>query len=294
MSYPDNTPRHRSRLSHADVKLILFLIVQIKPFKYVGDRTLSQSRKWDLIQQKLEQHKLRHGPVSAVVPTVRTLQRQMATALRKAQHRHQPDHYVPFLVFASLSRTSALADLELAVLELYNLSEAYKTGQTVGPLPDLVVLAFEHESVRDFVLDLPDDYHASSGRHNLDVLAQLHRLLPELAAERDDSEIPPLVAPLVAKIRQLGDQNRTFHSEQMAMLRLHAAATHDQLLRLEEWVVALARLNDPVDAVDDVNPDVKSEPDRHDEPPLPEPKKPEFAGPGRKDTMLRSILELLN
>lgn len=259
MSYTESQPRHRSRLSHADVKLILFLIIQIKPFKYVGDRTLSQSRKWDLIQLKLEQHKLQHGLLSAVVPTVRTLQRQMATALRKAQHRHQPDQYEPFLVFAQLSRQSPLVDLETAVLELYNLSEAYKTGQTVGPLPEMVVLAFENDSVRDFVLDSPDEFPV--GRHNLDALVHLHRLLPGL----ENEEIPELVAPIILKIRQLSDQNRSFYNEQMSLLRLHAALTNERFLMLEEMVLLLVPAKEP---------EVKME--------------------TRKDTTLRSILELLN
>lgn len=246
MSFSDisSAARHRSRLSHSDVKLILFLIVQIKPFKYVGDRTLSQSRKWDLIQQKLEQYKLRHGLLAAVVPTVRTLQRQMATALRKAQHRHQTDHYEPFLVFATLSRTSLLADLELAVLELYNLSEAYKTGQTVGPLPELVSRAFEEDLVKDLMFDSTDTEMANPfARHNSDASYHSHQSCgsADLGVDRDDSDVPESIAPIVSKIRMMVDQNRSFYTDCMSMLRLHSAMVNERCMKLEEFVISSAR-----------------------------------------------------
>lgn len=229
--------RHRSRLSHADVKLILFLIVQIKPFKYVGDRTLSQSRKWDLIQQKLEQYKLRSQHPAVVVPTVRTLQRQMATALRKAQLRNQTDHYVPFLVFTALSRSSPLVDLELAVLELYNLSEAYKTGQTVGPLPEEVTRALEGDVLGDCDVDLPESDPQRPASEGLDRLRR-----PLLAGlDGDDSEVPDSVAPIVSRIRMVVQQNRSFYNECMLMLRLHSAAMNEQLVKLEEFVIASAK-----------------------------------------------------
>ncbi|SGZ50335.1 CIC11C00000000869 [Sungouiella intermedia] len=232
--------RHRSRLSHADVKLILFLIVQIKPFKYVGDRTLSQSRKWDLIQQKLEQHKLRSHHPAGVVPTVRTLQRQMATALQRAQHRHQTDHYVPFLVFTTLSRSSPLVDLELAVLELYNLSEAYKTGQTVGPLPEQVSQALEGDLLADVDLELPE---SEPTRAHSDVLDHLRRSLL-LGPDRDDSEVPESVAPIVSRIRMVLEQNRTFYNECLLMLRLQSAAMNERLIKLEELVIASGKTMD--------------------------------------------------
>lgn len=123
--------RQRLKLSHLDVRLILYLIVQIKPFKYVGDRTLSQSRKWELIKLRFEQHKLMAGETALASPTVRTLQRQMAAALRNAQQRRPLTlDSLMFLRLASLE--SPLEELEFAVLELNNLSEAYKTGQPVG------------------------------------------------------------------------------------------------------------------------------------------------------------------
>lgn len=250
MSYSENlrATRHRSRLSHSDVKLILFLIVQIKPFKYVGDRTLSQSRKWDLIQQKLEQLKIRNFLTPSAVPTVRTLQRQMATALRKAQHRHLADNYEPFLVFTTLSKTSPLADLELAVLELYNLSEAYKTGQTVGPLPELVSQVLEDESLKDLAIDSTDTELAPPPlvRHNSDASYQSHMSFAsaELAGDHDDSEVPESVAPIVSKIRLLVEQNRSFYSDCMAMLRLHSLMMNERCLKLEKYVIASAR--DPI------------------------------------------------
>lgn len=291
MSFSDHRPpRHRSRLSHADVKLILFLIVQIKPFKYVGDRTLSQSRKWDLIQQKLAHHKLRAGLPPTVVPTVRTLQRQMATALRKAQHRHEPESYRPFLVFSNLTRSSPLADLELAVLELYNLSEAYKTGQTVGPLPDAV------HNIND-VSRLPSDSEEihEMTRHSSDVSYQSQNLYGSVdLGEQDGGDVPDSVAPILDRIRMMVDENRSFHSECMSMLRQHAMAMHERITKLERMVLAQAR----------DEPEIKKEEVAGEGEIVPSITEcdtvsgvdPEIAvkTPPSGDRMLRSILQLLN
>lgn len=221
--HESHTARHRSRLSHEDVKLILYLIVHIKPFKYVGDRTLSQSRKWDLIQQKLEQQKLRHHASFSVVPTVRTLQRQMATALRNAQKRQENEAAEPFVVFQNLSKNSPLEDLELAVLELYNLLEAYKTGQTMGALPDAARRVFEDERMD---MDLPELDPTDDG---------------EAYDPADEEAMPLTVAHILHEIRQAAEQNKALHSECMALLRMHAQAVNERCLRLEQMVLAMAR-----------------------------------------------------
>lgn len=223
MSYSSSslTTRQRSRLSHSDVKLILYLIAQIKPFKYVGDRTLSQSRKWDLIQQKFERYKLNDGLSAISVPTVRTLQRQMATALRKAQMLDLGDPpHPPFEVFRNLLLLSPLADLERAVLELSNVSEAYKTGQTVGPLPDVV------NSLPDMSPELVSGNRGSESpgsQHTLDL--------------GDDSvisdQVPVSVAPIIGRLRDLEEENAAFISESMTMLRQHSSRMAEKYAQLE-------------------------------------------------------------
>lgn len=48
---------HRTKLTSQDVRLILYLTINIKPFKYVGDRSLSQTKKWEIIQTKFAEIK---------------------------------------------------------------------------------------------------------------------------------------------------------------------------------------------------------------------------------------------
>lgn len=232
MSYSTTslTTRQRSRLSHSDVKLILYLIAQIKPFKYVGDRTLSQSRKWDLIQQKFERYKLNDGLLTISVPTVRTLQRQMATALRKAQMLELSDPpRPPFEVFQNLLLLSPLADLERAVLELSNVSEAYKTGQTVGPLPDIV------NSLADMSPEL------GLGERGLDSPASQHTL--DLGDESVELELVPVsVAPLIARLRDLEEENAAFCSEFMTMLRQHSTRMAEKYALLEMLLMSASNV----------------------------------------------------
>lgn len=229
MSYNTNmllATRQRSRLSHSDVKLILYLIVQIKPFKYVGDRTLSQSRKWDLIQQKFERYKLSRGTTPISVPTVRTLQRQMATALRKAQTLQLADPpRAPFDVFRHLLLQSLLADLERAVLELYNLSEAYKTGQTVGPLPDIV------HSFADLPIEAEPDAEDAPNTPS-----------PHASDLGDDMDVPDAMAPLLASLHALMDQNAAFYGECMAMMRQHSTAMAEKCAYFERLLTSTAEL----------------------------------------------------
>ncbi|ABN68322.2 predicted protein [Scheffersomyces stipitis CBS 6054] len=140
---------HRTKLTTHDIRLILYFIVQIKPFKYVGDRSLSQTKKWELIQQKFASHKhsdhekdRKNDDSPVVVPTVRTLQRQLATAIRKASirrherkqagiidsspSRSQDDEYY---LFKHISADSSLTELEAALLDLNDLSDKLKTGK---------------------------------------------------------------------------------------------------------------------------------------------------------------------
>lgn len=222
--------RQRSRLSHSDVKLILYLIAQIKPFKYVGDRTLSQSRKWDLIQQKFERYKLGDGLSAISVPTVRTLQRQMATALRKAQNLELEDPpRAPFDVFRHLLLLSPLADLERAVLELYNVSEAYKTGQTVGPLPEIVHMLADMTPEMDL------------GERGMESLESTHTL--DLGDESVEEEtVPVSVAPLIARLRDLEEENAAFFSESMTMLRQHSTRMAEKYAQFEMLLTSAGSL----------------------------------------------------
>lgn len=137
-------PAHRTKLTTHDVRLILFLIIRTRPFKYVGDRGLSQTKKWRLIQQQYADIKAADlGPSSTaaeiVVPTVRTLQRQLATAIKKARFRLPPETPLPETPeqVTAVSRESLLNDLELALYELHHLSDRLKAGKGSAPTPEL-------------------------------------------------------------------------------------------------------------------------------------------------------------
>lgn len=122
----------RTKLNNQDIRLILYLIVTIKPFKYIGDRTLSQTRKWELIQKRFSH--LRHvvNPSSTFVPTVRTLQRQLSSAVKKAKQRtanHPINTDNPNPIFKSINEKSSIQELETATLELFELSETLKSGK---------------------------------------------------------------------------------------------------------------------------------------------------------------------
>ena len=78
---------HRIKLAPDEIKLIMFLIVEIKPFKYIGDKSLSQTKKWELIRTRYYAAKANNKDVEVIVPTVRTLQRQMTAGLKKAETR---------------------------------------------------------------------------------------------------------------------------------------------------------------------------------------------------------------
>lgn len=225
-SLPSAAVRQRLKLSHSDVKLILWLIVQIKPFKYVGDRTLSQSRKWDLIQQRFEHERMKVS-LNHVVPTVRTLQRQMAAALRKAKNRKLASDYKPYAVFEMLHPRLLLPDLELAVLELHDLSEAYKSGQMVGPLP---------LHVKEEV----DPHLGDFKRRRLLAASQLSLLLAylgyssQILTERLESLLISEDPTTVGLLRNIMSENRRFHDEVVHMMRRHAAVMNSQLQKLTE------------------------------------------------------------
>ncbi|PVH14378.1 uncharacterized protein CXQ87_002511 [Candidozyma duobushaemuli] len=216
----------RSKLSHSDVKLILWLIVQIKPFKYVGDRTLSQSRKWDLIQQRFEHERMKVSS-NHVVPTVRTLQRQMAAALRKAKNRKLASDYKPYAVFEMLHPRSSLPDLELAVLELHDLSEAYKSGQMVGPLPSHV-----KEEVDPHLGDFKR--RRSSAASQLSSSSAYSGYSSQISTERLESSSISEDPTTVGLLRNIMSENRRFHDEVVHMMRRHAAVMNSQLQKLTE------------------------------------------------------------
>lgn len=130
---------HRTKLTSQDVRLILYLTINIKPFKYVGDRSLSQTKKWEIIQTKFAEIKRKNsdGYPEVIVPTVRTLQRQLATAIKKAKLRRQNNKSKKenknldssYFILSTINKESSLNDLELALLELNDLSEKLKTGK---------------------------------------------------------------------------------------------------------------------------------------------------------------------
>lgn len=128
------------------------------------------------------------------------------------------------------------------MLELYNLSEAYKTGQTVGPLPEQVSRALEGDTVGDFDVELPESDPPQQASDGLDRLRRSLLVGPD----GDDSEVPDSVLPVVSRIRTLVDQNRTFYNECMAMIRTQSAAMNERLDKLEEFVIASAKTADGI------------------------------------------------
>ncbi|ODV81591.1 uncharacterized protein CANTADRAFT_3685 [Suhomyces tanzawaensis NRRL Y-17324] len=144
-AHPSAIRSHRTKLSSQDIKLILYLISSIKPFKYIGDRSLSQTKKWEAIQQRYGQIKRMDGDASeaVVIPTIRTLQRQLSSAIKKAlmkrlenkrlgkflYHEEQDIEAEEARIDQEINMDSALPELENALLELNDLSDRYRSGK---------------------------------------------------------------------------------------------------------------------------------------------------------------------
>ncbi|CUM68336.1 uncharacterized protein PRCAT00006058001 [Priceomyces carsonii] len=130
----------RIKLTSHEVKLILYLIVEVKPFKYIGKRSVSQSKKWELIQKEFSDTFKEKSNERNVVPTVRTLQRQLANAIKNAKkkrenrvNKSEKSHEEDLgIILNSLTRESSKSDLENAILMLNELSENIKTGKGVS------------------------------------------------------------------------------------------------------------------------------------------------------------------
>lgn len=278
-SLPSPTVRQRLKLSPLDVKLILWLIVQIKPFKYVGDRTLSQSKKWDLIQQRFEAERTKLAD-NLVVPTVRTLQRQMAAALRKARNRRVAADYTPFSVFETLRVTLPLADLELAVLELHNLSEAFKNGQMVGLIPPHIKREFDPHQM---------DVEPGARRRRFLLNASLASFS---SYDSDKAEETALI------LRRMINENRRFHEEMIGLMLQHATAMSSELQRLldvvEESKLAaeLEREEEEEEEEEEGEKDEEMEIEEAKKEPPEQPEQPEQPEPPRseKRSTLRDVL----
>lgn len=124
---PENPIKNgiRSKLNFSDIKLLLYLIICIKPFKYIGDTSCSQMNKWEKVQRQFFKMKSK-SPLSEAKPTIRTLQRQLNSAVQKARTDHKID--LNNTTYQSITSTSSIESLEIAVLELFELSEARKSG----------------------------------------------------------------------------------------------------------------------------------------------------------------------
>lgn len=128
----------RSKLSIQNVRILLYFIFEIKPFKYVGDRSINQTRKWEIIQEKYAQSRKNDSfETEFVVPTVRTLQRQLASAIKKAKLKKEAMNNKGIKIseeditslFKSIGPDSSTETLELALLELHEYSERLKNGK---------------------------------------------------------------------------------------------------------------------------------------------------------------------
>jgi hypothetical protein len=131
---------HRTKLSTDDIKLILFLINRIKPFKYVGDNNLSQTKKWELIQKEFANIKKSNNSPDLIIPTVRTLQRQLAAAIKKATIKRNQNikngiiDSNPEKFLSTITIDSSLEDLELSLLELNDVSEKLKNSKVTSSM----------------------------------------------------------------------------------------------------------------------------------------------------------------
>lgn len=148
----------KTKLNVSDIQLILYLIVQIKPFKYVGDRSVSQTYKWELVQRKYVEIKTREylRQTKVVAPTVRTLQRQLASAVRRASVRmkNEEDSIDNIAqVLGRITRHTSVEELEDATFQLNLFSENLKAGREV-PVESLVS-SEEFEIVSELVFSLP-------------------------------------------------------------------------------------------------------------------------------------------
>lgn len=247
---------HRTKLTSLDVKLILYLIVYIKPFKYVGDRKISQTKKWELIQSQYEELK-RHDTANniinnvndeVIVPTVRTLQRQLANAIKKARVRRSASgpikpHGAPtetasshmrhldrsetgVYLFNFISRQSSISELEQALLELHELSEKLKNGKTASSTVEYQEIPLGLPTIKSDDDDDPPRL-SSSAESILKQFNESQSLLQsELHAEvPDTSKIFPLMELLI-------HQNQSFQSEQKKLIHesMQAILTQNQHL----------------------------------------------------------------
>lgn len=129
---------HRIKLAPDEIKLIMFLIVEIKPFKYVGDRSLTQQRKWDLIRTKYYDAKSNNTDDEVIVPTVRTLQRQLTAGLKKAEARKKKKRIH--------DSTNQISDTERSIAErIGKLSVESATDQ------ELEDMAYELNALSDYI-----------------------------------------------------------------------------------------------------------------------------------------------
>lgn len=153
-----NRTLNKTKLNGKDIQLILYLIVQIKPFKYVGDRSVSQTYKWELVQRKYVEIKTKEylRQTKVVAPTVRTLQRQLASAIKRASLRMENEENTIENItqlLGRITRETSVDELENATFKLNLFSENLKAGREV-PVESLVS-SEEFEIVSELVFSLP-------------------------------------------------------------------------------------------------------------------------------------------
>ncbi|WEJ93721.1 hypothetical protein PSN45_001193 [Yamadazyma tenuis] len=231
-----NNPR--AKLSNSDIKLILYLIVTIKPFKYTGDRTLSQTKKWDIIQRKFSRRRMSQSP-PPFIPTVRTLQRQLSSAIKKARERRKttPINLNADPVFKSVSHASSLADLEMATLELFELSETLKNGRIANSV------LLEYSSVSK--VDESDDDQLGSPPSGAPAPAPL--VLPPINASSPRYQPAPLVTTLpvpLSLVQESDDILANLNSTRESIKNLLAeTGTSTSVKTILELVTSLVKQN---------------------------------------------------
>lgn len=242
----------RSKLTTSDIKLILYLIITIKPFKYIGDRSLSQTKKWELIQKRFSEIKQKSDNFASsgvIIPTVRTLQRQLSSAIKKCKLRNKTNllQNKNDPIFKNIKEDSSLMDLEMAVSELFELSETLKNGKIANS--SLLELSLEshdtpnHHDHQQPVLPNPQSLNPSlSPLNTITSLNQPYSpyYVNQLPVSSMAPNFPPKINPTIRSMSQatiispLTNYNSPYHQFQMNRSKSFDQGTRIRDFRPEE------------------------------------------------------------
>lgn len=137
--------------------------------------------------------------------------------------------YKHFEVFEVLLRASPMADLELAMLELFNLLEAYKRGDTVGALPLSVTRVGNPTDYEAMVPPLPLDELGLEG------LGYLDREVVDEDAEHS-VVTGKVLDEALAQIRAVSEETQQFKLDLDVLLRRHWAMVETRISAAQQML----------------------------------------------------------